>query len=91
MTLKEAHESGRNYRQVGSKGDFYQLDGGDILDLQDVLADCQLEPIPDKTVTINKRDFLAALKASGIHPTYVHSYSLLGWVQDLIDELGLED
>lgn len=93
MTFKEAHESGRNYRRKSAlrynDPAYYRYDAEKI-HVQDAVAnDYELEPIPEKTVIINKRDLIDGLKACGLNPTDGHSHALLGWAHNLVEELGL--
>lgn len=86
MTLKEAHDSGRNYFRVEwldtdmGIGRFHELSD---ISLEDAIADdYELEPIPERVVTITARDLNQAWTRalnSGTFPIKVA----------LMEELGL--
>lgn len=86
MTLKEAHESGRRYREMDNDPYFRFGEDGYVvrLGMRYVLANYELEPIPEKTTVVSRSQVMEALQDALADNDIVHNI-----VSDTLDKLGL--
>lgn len=61
MTLKEAHESSKEYRKVGSTGNYGRYNINYPLVYEDAIAEYELESEREKTVVITRKQLDNAL------------------------------
>ncbi len=92
MNLIEAIKSGRRFKRPGQeyRESLSEPPGSYFFSKQALLAtDWELEPFPEKTVTISKKDLEKILRRIAIRGTYSQHTETI--IKMELEELGLDD